>query len=439
MNDWITLHLSDVADIRVSNVDKKIVDGEESVQLCNYMDVYTNDYIDSNIQFMQSTVNSVEREKFKISRGDVIITKDSETPYDIGIPAVVVEDIRNLVCGYHLSLIKPDKNIVDPVYLSKQLASDASARYFSRVAAGSTRYGLSNGAIAATAIKIAPIKQQVKISDILITLDQTIEKTEALIHKYQQIKAGLMHDLFTRGLTADGKLRPPRDQAPELYQETPIGWIPKEWVVIKASDICYPVTKGTTPSSFISFNSDAVPYIRVENLSFDGSLDFGKNSLFINTLTHNIDLCRSKVYAGDILMNIVGPPLGKVSLIPDNYKEWNVNQAIAIFRVLLKKHTHYLMYYLLSDIAQKWFLIRSKRTSGQINLTLEMCSNLEIPIPQNDIEMIKIAQAFDEIFNRIYIENNHLKKLKKLKSGLMDDLLTGKVQVNIDQTETGHV
>ena len=68
-----------------------------------------------------------------------------------------------------------------------------------------------------------------KIARILQTIDQAIEKTEALIEKYQQIKAGLMHDLFTRGIGADGKLRPPREQAPELYQQTPIGWIPKEW------------------------------------------------------------------------------------------------------------------------------------------------------------------------------------------------------------------
>ena len=209
---------------------------------------------------------------------------------------------------------------------------------------------------------------QKKIALILEVIDQAIEKTEALIHKYRQIKAGLMHDLFTRGLTADGKLRSTREQAPELYQETPIGWIPKEWELINASDICYPVTKGTTPSYFINSNGDdSIPYIRVENLSFDGSLDFENYSLYINKAVHNTDLNRSKVYAGDILMNIVGPPLGKVSLIPDDYKEWNVNQAVAIFRVKHKKHRRYLLYYLLSELAQKWFYVRSKRTSGQVN------------------------------------------------------------------------
>ena len=68
-----------------------------------------------------------------------------------------------------------------------------------------------------------------KILCILGTIDQAIEQTEALIEKYQQIKVGLMHDLFTRGIDADGKLRPYREQAPALYQQTPIGWIPNEW------------------------------------------------------------------------------------------------------------------------------------------------------------------------------------------------------------------
>ncbi|MDZ7685274.1 MAG: hypothetical protein U5O39_09995 [Gammaproteobacteria bacterium] len=79
-------------------------------------------------------------------------------------------------------------------------------------------------------------KVQKKIGRILQVIDEAIEKTEALIDKYQQIKAGLMHDLFTRGIGPDGQLRPPREQAPELYQETPIGWIPKEWEV--SSRLC---------------------------------------------------------------------------------------------------------------------------------------------------------------------------------------------------------
>ena len=79
---------------------------------------------------------------------------------------------------------------------------------------------------------------QTKIAAVLQTTDQTIDKTKALIEKYQQIRMGLMHDLFTRGIGDDGKLRPPREQAPELYQETPFGWIPREWIFGTCADVC---------------------------------------------------------------------------------------------------------------------------------------------------------------------------------------------------------
>ena len=97
------------------------------------------------------------------------------------------------------------------------------------ITAATTVKHLSTRDIRKAKARIPSLRVQKRIGLILQTIDQTIEKTEALIEKYQQIKAGLMHDLFTRGIGADGKLRPPREQAPELYQQTPIGWIPKEW------------------------------------------------------------------------------------------------------------------------------------------------------------------------------------------------------------------
>ncbi len=110
--------------------------------------------------------------------------------------------------------------------------------------------------------------RQKKIATIL----QTIEKTEALIEKYHQIKAGLMHDLFTRGITADGKLRPPREQAPELYQETAIGWIPKEWMIVPFGDVSAiidPQPDHRTPPEQL----DGVPYIGIGDFDNFGELD----------------------------------------------------------------------------------------------------------------------------------------------------------------------
>lgn len=94
-----------------------------------------------------------------------------------------------------------------------------------------------------------PVRVQERIANVLSCIDTAIEKTEALIAKHQQIKAGLMHDLFTRGVLPNGQLRPPRSEAPELYQETEIGWIPRGWRVEQAGTLCSLITKGTTPAA----------------------------------------------------------------------------------------------------------------------------------------------------------------------------------------------
>jgi type I restriction enzyme, S subunit len=89
-----------------SNVDKKSADDETEVKLCNYVDVYYNDFLDSTVDYMVATANDGEIQKFKLCVNDVLITKDSEDPYDISVPAVITEIQDNFLCGYHLSMIR---------------------------------------------------------------------------------------------------------------------------------------------------------------------------------------------------------------------------------------------------------------------------------------------------------------------------------------------
>lgn len=165
MDEWSHEPLINVAEIRSSNVDKKSNPGELPVRLCNYLNVYTHDYITEDIEFMEATATPAEIQRFRVEEGDVLLTKDSETPDDIGIPAVVINDIPGLVCWHGL---------VDPVYLAKQLGTAETAGYFARLANGSTRYGLSYGSIAETLIRLAPLPQQRRIAEILSTLDEAI-------------------------------------------------------------------------------------------------------------------------------------------------------------------------------------------------------------------------------------------------------------------------
>ena len=122
-------------------------------------------------------------------------------------------------------------------------------------------------------------------------------------------------------------------------------------------------------------------------------------------------------------------PLGKVAVIPNIHEEWNTNQAIAIYRLLDNKHKNYLLFYLLSEFAKNWFYVRSKQTSGQVNLTLEMCNSLEMPLPNSATEVLAISNRLFNLFEIVRIEHKKLSKLNEQKSGLMQDLLTGKVSV----------
>ena len=431
MSEWIERPLNQLADIRVSNVDKKSFPGEKPVLLCNYMDTYANDYIRSDISFMVATATAIEIAKFKVDCGDVLITKDSETPDDIGIPAVVLEQIKDLVCGYHLALLRPRHDVVDPVFLCKQLGTEMSARYFGQRAAGSTRYGLSIGALANIPIFLPPLAKQQAISRILVSIDTAIEKTEALIDKYQQIKAGLMHDLFTRGVLPNGHLRPPREQAPELYQETAIGRIPKEWSVLKLGTMAKIVSGVTLGAKEDPSDTIDAPYLRVANVQ-DGYLDLTEIKT-VRISPRTLEYLRLR--PGDVLMNEGGDfdKLGRGAVwageIDDCVHQNHVFRVRADANVLLP---HYLAFYSESSFGKKHFLLSSKQSTNLASINSTQLNAYPIALP-NVPEQDRIVKRLNAARHRIKTLQSESEKLHRQKLGLMQDLLTGKVPVTVEQ------
>ena len=177
---WHMSSLADACTVTTSPVDKKTVDGELPVKLCNYTDVYYNNSIDFRINFMTATAKPKEVEKFSIVKDDVIITKDSETPDDIGVPSHVKETINNLLCGYHLTILRPKKKISGK-YVCYALTSQRVKHDFYKFANGITRFGLTNESYQKIRIPIPSFLEQKVIASLLETWDTAIEKTEALI------------------------------------------------------------------------------------------------------------------------------------------------------------------------------------------------------------------------------------------------------------------
>ena len=127
---WEVRRLRNVADVRVSNVDKHVKEDEEPVRLCNYVDVYKNDYINEQMNFMQATATDEEIERFRLEKDDVLITKDSEAWDDIGVPALVTKPATDLISGYHLALLRPRTDELAGGYFLRALQSKELAYQF---------------------------------------------------------------------------------------------------------------------------------------------------------------------------------------------------------------------------------------------------------------------------------------------------------------------
>ena len=163
----------------------------------------------------------------------------------------------------------------------------------------------------------------------------------------------------------------------------------------KLEELCFFITKGTTPKKMDMIPMEGeIPFIKVYNLTFNGTLDFSIDPTFVTQDTHNGFLSRSKVFPSDVLMNIVGLPMGKVSIVPDKYSEWNINQAIARFRCNDELNNRYLAHYLLCASTINAISKKTKATAGQFNLTLEICRNIEIPICSID-EQLNIVESIE--------------------------------------------
>jgi type I restriction enzyme S subunit len=278
------------------------------------------------------------------------------------------------------------------------------------------------------------VQVQQKIACILQTIDQAIEKTEALIEKYQHIKAGLMHDLFTRGIGADGQLRPPREQAPELYQHTPIGWIPTEWKV-KLLGVLAEIVSGVTLGAKGEISDEIeVPYLRVANVQ-DGYLDLTE----VKTVrVSRTQLEKLQLQFGDVLMNEGGDfdKLGRGSVWQEEIKPC-IHQN-HVFRVRPRDgqlRSYFLAFWSQSEMGKKYFVLNSKQSTNLASINSTQLNRFPVALPSS-IEQARIEARIIAHNGCLDSLGQELAKLRQQKSGLMHDLLTGKVPVQLSEPNT---
>jgi type I restriction enzyme S subunit len=195
---WEVRKLKHIATIILSNVDKKSDDGEIPVRLCNYTDVYYNDYITSDLEFMEATATQDEIGKFKLVPGDVLITKDSEEWSDIAVPAHVPAELDGVLCGYHLALIRPRPEVLYGGYLFRAFAARGINDQFRVEATGITRYGLGKYPLDNALFPVPPVEEQRVIAAFLDRktkmIYRLVAKIEQLGGKVSDTKASLLRE-----------------------------------------------------------------------------------------------------------------------------------------------------------------------------------------------------------------------------------------------------
>lgn len=202
-SEWRVGRLDQVASAWTSNVDKHSVEGQMPVRLCNYTDVYKNPAIVDGMNFMVATATDDQVERFRLAKGDTVITKDSETADDIGIPAYVEYEAPDLVCGYHLAIVRPS-DAIDPRFLFWVLGSEPTLRQWSVLASGVTRVGIRSSDLTKIAIPLPGIETQREISRYLdrenAQIDKLIAEQERLIDLLRERRATVVDRIVWRGL-----------------------------------------------------------------------------------------------------------------------------------------------------------------------------------------------------------------------------------------------
>ena len=281
---------------------------------------------------------------------------------------------------------------IDRQFLYYFLKSDIGRQIIQAKATGSVRDNLKINMLKEMTIPDICLEEQKRCANILDKLQKIIEFRKQQLNELNNLIQSRFIEMFGSG----------------------------RYPTVIASEVCDFITKGTTPPTgeiTEKYEIGMIPYLKVYNLSFTGELLFDNMPQYISADTHNKQLARSKVLPNDVLMNIVGPPLGKFSLVTDEFSEWNINQAIAIFRAKDRVLPRYLMAALMQPNVLRPFLEQAVGIR-QLNLSLEQCRNLEFPLPpiEEQRAFVELSEQTDK--SKLAVEKS-LKQLEILKKSLM--------------------
>ena len=398
-----TVPLWAVADIRPSNVDKKSVLGQPAVRLVNYTDVYNNAVIHPTLDLMPATASEDHLVRFGVQTGDVIITKDSETPDDIGIPAIVEEVDADMVCGYHLTLLRPRRERVSPKFLYWFLESGVAKDYWLVRANGVTRCSILTGTVESLPVPLLDLTTQQRIADYL---DRETGEIDAMLAKLDGLAVAL-HD--RRNAAIDNALQDlPAVRffsALALSQTGPFG----------------------TQLSAREYVDDGIPLINPTHIL--GGRIWPESHVSV-TPAKSDELSRHMLQVGDIILGRKGD-VDKAAIVRDENLPALCGSDAMLLRPRPECSARFMIYFFHSKQCHG-FLESMSVGAAVTGLNQRTVSELRIPMPIYT-EQVRIADHLDEVTARIDAMLAKVAELKALlnerRAALITDVVTGRKEV----------
>ena len=414
MSEWSTLKLSTVAQLITKGATPTTYGHEyteSGIAFVRVNNILENGQLDlSKSLFIGKTTHALfSRSQLHVN--DVLVSIAGS----IGRTTVVDAAVLPANCNQAVALIRLEPDF-DPSYVARLLASNIGRAQITAATVQLAQANFSLKQVGDLEFNFPPHSEQKSIAKVIDCIDMTICQTEAIIEKLKLVKQGLQHDLLTRGIDANGELRPPQSQAPQLYKDSPLGWIPMEWDALQFSTLAQ-YTNGNTFDAG-SWRSQGLPIIRIQNLN--GSNNFNYFDGPVNSRWH--------VLPGDLLFAWSGQrgiSFGpRIWSGPNGVLNQHIFKVIEKYGVISKDFLFEVLRFrqsVIEDSAHGFKDSFLHVTRGELGAVFA-----GIPLPAEQSMIVTRIAVFEAKLNE---ERAILAKNLALKTGLMDDLLTGSVRV----------
>lgn len=409
--------LSDVATVELSNVDKKTKEGEASVRLCNFTDVYYNWAVtkDMTSTFMEASASDKQIERFSLKKGQVALTKDSETRYDIGIPTYIADDFDDVILGYHCALITPDESKVSGKYLNAFMNSPYIHKYFANSASGSgQRYALSVETLESMPLLLPSLEEQKRIDKIFSYIDRKISLNRAINQNLEALAKQIYDYWFVQFDFPDENGRPYKSSGGKMVWNEDINFpIPYNWC-------------GSKLKMIANYVSDKIPVLKMEKnkyVSTENLLPNRQGLLGVANLpkVNSVTKCRK----GDTLISNIRPYFKKIFFCPSD--GFGCSSDVLCLRAKEEINEFFLFGLLAQDVFFDYVMSGSKG-SKMPRGDKEQILNYGIVVPNK-----KIVESYNKIIRPIMsiINGNReqINSLVKQRDELLPFLMNGQVTI----------